>query len=345
MELPRESKTCNTRIEWVDLSKGIGILFVMYGHCYLEWKYCYWIYSFHMALFFFLSGYTFHADKTNHTLFVIKKIKTILIPYLFFAVTTTVYDKLQAMLHAKEYSVVDTLLNYILQQRYTLLWFLTCLFIGELIVYGIYVYMLYSGTKVFIWLITAVVSFSLFFIYRECVGIDLIWNADLAILAVSFITLGIAINYINSFENISVAKGTTFISLLVSIISSWLNYNHFEVVDWYSNSFGNPILFFIAATSGIVTVISFSLNFSNNSLIRNALIYLGRNSLVYYGFHRIIIDMTFALYNKMGIEIIKGRLDTVLYAVISVCISLAVLTPVNIYLTHFWPMLIGKRKH
>ena len=40
------------RIEWVDMSKGIGILFVIYGHCYLERKYYYWIYSFHMALFF-----------------------------------------------------------------------------------------------------------------------------------------------------------------------------------------------------------------------------------------------------------------------------------------------------
>lgn len=44
-----------SRIEWIDIAKGIGILFVMLGHCYLDTKYTFWFISFHMALFFFLS--------------------------------------------------------------------------------------------------------------------------------------------------------------------------------------------------------------------------------------------------------------------------------------------------
>ena len=47
------------RLDWIDISKAFGIIFVMFGHCYLKWQYCFWFYSFHMALFFFLSGYTF----------------------------------------------------------------------------------------------------------------------------------------------------------------------------------------------------------------------------------------------------------------------------------------------
>lgn len=43
------------RIQWIDEAKGIGILLVMFGHCYLHWDFCFWFYSFHMALFFFLS--------------------------------------------------------------------------------------------------------------------------------------------------------------------------------------------------------------------------------------------------------------------------------------------------
>ena len=33
----------NMRIEWVDAAKGIGILMVMFGHNWLDWKYCYLI--------------------------------------------------------------------------------------------------------------------------------------------------------------------------------------------------------------------------------------------------------------------------------------------------------------
>ena len=53
----------DNRIEWVDEAKGIGIILVMLGHCYLNWNFCFWFYSFHMPLFFILSGYTFFAER------------------------------------------------------------------------------------------------------------------------------------------------------------------------------------------------------------------------------------------------------------------------------------------
>ena len=60
------------RLEWIDISKAFGIIFVMFGHCYLKWQYCFWFYSFHMALFFFLSGYTF-ALKSGGILIFLKR--------------------------------------------------------------------------------------------------------------------------------------------------------------------------------------------------------------------------------------------------------------------------------
>ena len=45
------------RLEWVDISKGIGILLVIIGHCvYIGGSIHNWIFSFHMPLFFILSG-------------------------------------------------------------------------------------------------------------------------------------------------------------------------------------------------------------------------------------------------------------------------------------------------
>lgn len=47
--------TSNRRIEWIDIAKGIGILLVILGHT-IALKYSKVLYTFHMPLFFLLSG-------------------------------------------------------------------------------------------------------------------------------------------------------------------------------------------------------------------------------------------------------------------------------------------------
>ncbi len=44
------------RIEWVDIARGIGIILVILGHIGIG-KVGKFIYSFHIPLFFFLSGF------------------------------------------------------------------------------------------------------------------------------------------------------------------------------------------------------------------------------------------------------------------------------------------------
>ena len=51
------------RIEWIDVSKGIGIILVLIGHISLNGGLNKFIYSFHMPLFFILSGFTFNLAK------------------------------------------------------------------------------------------------------------------------------------------------------------------------------------------------------------------------------------------------------------------------------------------
>lgn len=85
------------REAWVDYAKGIGIILVVFGHAnrglysagiqlsgssYLLTDSI--IYSFHMPLFFFLSGlfFTQSLDKKGKTSFVISKIDTIVYPYV-----------------------------------------------------------------------------------------------------------------------------------------------------------------------------------------------------------------------------------------------------------------------
>ncbi|MGN0524124.1 MAG: acyltransferase family protein [Eubacterium sp.] len=73
------------RIEWIDIAKGIGIILVVTAHTQMP-SYSLFdgnnnilrllIYSFHMPLFFFLSGMCFKTDGITFKEFLTKKIKT-----------------------------------------------------------------------------------------------------------------------------------------------------------------------------------------------------------------------------------------------------------------------------
>ena len=73
------------RIEYIDIAKGIGILLVVMGHndFALVSPFAYkLIYSFHMPLFFFLSGY-FLNTTIGFWSFFQKRFNSLLKPYLF----------------------------------------------------------------------------------------------------------------------------------------------------------------------------------------------------------------------------------------------------------------------
>ena len=84
------------RIDYIDIAKAIGIILVYIGHCDLNYKspLFLWIYSFHMPLFFFISGFLFkfHSqlsyDKIGKILY--NKAISLLIPYLFFSIIQSI---------------------------------------------------------------------------------------------------------------------------------------------------------------------------------------------------------------------------------------------------------------
>ena len=56
--------TPKKRIEYIDIAKGIGMILVVIGHCINDKTFPgTWIYSFHMPLFFVLSGLCFSDKK------------------------------------------------------------------------------------------------------------------------------------------------------------------------------------------------------------------------------------------------------------------------------------------
>ena len=134
------------RIQYIDLAKGIGILAVLWGHILLSgWSYVL-VYAFDIPMFFFLSGMVYNPSKYERFKdFIKSRIKSLLIPYLFFSIATWVIwvgHNLVLKLPVDNYwyPLFQTFIaqgsgGFLIHN--VPLWFVTCLFVVEVMYYFI----------------------------------------------------------------------------------------------------------------------------------------------------------------------------------------------------------------
>ncbi len=125
------------RLEYFDLAKGIGILLVILGHItYISPPLRIWIFSFHMPLFFIISGMLIHykrEDSLNYRDIFKKKAKGLLIPYFYFSILTIFADIcLLLLFQVGSWEVIWQNCFYTCSfYGISTLWFLPALFFGE----------------------------------------------------------------------------------------------------------------------------------------------------------------------------------------------------------------------
>jgi fucose 4-O-acetylase-like acetyltransferase len=120
------------RIEWIDIAKGFGIFLVVAGHLMNggESFVSRWICSFHMPLFFFLSGICLNNNRSFGS-YAGKKAKSLLLPYLGFGILLTfLYLGLKPLDEIHD-GIVTRLFNY------GAMWFIPVLFVTELMFFYI----------------------------------------------------------------------------------------------------------------------------------------------------------------------------------------------------------------
>ena len=190
------------------------------------------------------------------------------------------------------------------------------------------------------WILLCSVEFILFYFYRTHIGIELPWNADLALVGLAFMNLGKyirEIDFMNKKQKNMILLGS--ILFFLCICFSWYNYSHFEKIDWYSNQYGNFVLYLLSASTGVFGTIFLAgkVNCSSLSL-------LGRNSLVFYGLHRLIIDnLVFVIYPKLGVQMNEESVFSLILAIVSVFIAIIILAIFNYFVMRYIPWCIGKR--
>ena len=136
------------RLDYLDMAKGLGMLLVLIGHLQGDTIFslspyfhplCVFIFSFHMPLFFIISGILIHMrDETGAdipmSVHIKKRFKGIMIPYFWFSLF---YFSVVIYAFIKGSVAVETLLVnlwYVLScYGMNVLWFLPALFFGEIL--------------------------------------------------------------------------------------------------------------------------------------------------------------------------------------------------------------------
>lgn len=325
----------------IDILKGIGILFVIIAHmgdCPLLLKA--WIYSFHMPLFFFISGYLYNNKYENMNLKEFIKIKsekllypyiTISIFYIFynFTIEKNINILLKRIISAI-YSAKIFDINYV-----GAIWFITCLFSVEIIFFIIKKYKIVYINRII--LIIALIGG----IYPKLSNFRLPFGLDIAFVGILFYYIGYKLKSSNNiFEKIIKYRS---ILLLNNILLMLINYKVLKNtlfngrVDMLYMNYGILIIFYIDAISGILYFYSISRNIKSNILV-----FIGKNSLMFMAFHLIIIPYAIILANKLMQLIGYNNIvvNNILYLIITLVLNSILIVVVKKY----FPQFIGLRK-
>lgn len=287
----------NKRLDWLDMAKGYGILLVILGHIVVEEPYHSLIYSFHMPLFFFLSGIVYRSD-VGFVPFVKKKAKSLLLPYLFLGLLLAVWGVLIETMKSgfQLQTVLGELEGLIVQRQWTSAWFLPCLFLTSVI------YHLLRRTirkKSVLVLLLCAVSVAMRLYYRY-VGVILPWNLDRALASLIFFGAGEWFHECRLQEWIGATKRRATLiaaaSLLLLVSCHLLFMNAFGgLLDFGHGSF--PSGTHLVAFFGIAMVVAAASLGCNR-----AILYVGCNSLYYFAIHqRMVIATVQYAFNRLGL--------------------------------------------
>jgi len=305
-----------SRISWIDIARGIGIILVLQGHALSAHVYRHFIYAFHMPLFFFISGLLFDYKKYSFLENLKKSARGILVPYVIFAGVSYLIWMFNNSFSASPEQIMLHLIGVFYGNSSSLffnlvLWFLPCLFITKMLFALITTFI--KKDKV---LIVVLFIFSLlgYFAFIYLPDLNLPFGIESALTAVVFFGAGsiLRTNYAKNID-FKINKRSIAIliaSLVILIISTQINYEIYgRQIDIRLNNLGNYFLFYTGAVSGIILTVLIAKIINKNMILEK----IGEYALPLFVFHPFV----FAYLNPImvglfGVEFFRQWKDLLL---------------------------------
>jgi len=311
--------------------KGLGILAVVYAHNY-NGIISEYIYTFHMPLFFFISGFLEISTKYEFNEYLSKKFKRLIIPYFIYA---TVLFLFWFFIGRKFGNSVESnlspLKNFIgifysqggpeYMDWGIPMWFLPALFLTTIISYHI----LKFKTKYQV-LIISIFGFISWY-YSSQFHFMLPWSINIVLSSIIFFFVG---HWIREIHNIIQLNSFHLILLVISFfLLHFIGFRLNSPINMYYGQYGNYFLFLINGITGSIWLLSASLLLTKRITIID---WLGKNSLLIMILHlrAMTILKAIAIY-LLGIELKFTPLNSLFYSIIQIIILVIPIIIINKY--------------
>ena len=301
----------NRRVGWIDNMKAIGIILVLIGHN--ESSITQFIYSFHMPLFFFISGLLFvYDEEIKITTYIRKKFKSLMIPYFKISGVLFVIWYILKGRNKDALTIFKNFFGIFYSQgghEYmnwgVPMWFIPCLFLVSIMIFIIlrytkkyYIQILFASSLIGYGL----GSLRLYLAGNGQVMLRMPWSIDIMFIGIVFFTVGYKIKFkVNKVKNRKINIIFSSILFLSVMIISRINGR----IDIYTLNYKNYFLFFIAAGLGVLATIYIAKYTCNSKILSK----IGSNTIYLLAFHINILSFIKQILNIFIKDM--GRVDEI----------------------------------
>lgn len=364
------TETKDKRISWLDIAKGVSILFIVMGHILNGGFILTFCLSFNSVIFFILSGMTFNRtrgqtdsllcfDDREIRLFFKKNVKNILLPYFVWgSVSIIIYFLMEGMVLSNlqtgsnvHFSIPANFLGLLYGnsetgffEYYRPLWFLPCLLMVE-IIWFIILKIMYRISEKKAWILYGIFMgiFVLFGIAESCFNLKLIlpFETESAVFMSFFFGIGLLLRSKGEpyFEKICSKIKNRVIVILPFLL--WLAVALYGVnlnggTDTRTDFFSNIFLFIFNSLWVSIGVICISAMIRKCALLE----YMGKRTLAILVLHKYPI-----LFFKLFPYILAGIMEqNLVIEILVTALTILLCLFAERIISKFLPQLFGQSK-
>ena len=303
----------NKRIEYMDIAKAFGIIAVVVGHS--RSPFINFIYQFHMALFFFISGFLYKEKYSKEPIeFFIRKVRSLYIPFVAFEMVYLVchnlfikigiynnisYEGIQTIPIYNTKRFIEEIKKIITfdgtEQLAGAFWFFTSLFTVNILFCSIS-FLLKNFSKTNREIIRGLFVAICFITGNLIAEYNIYIHRYLGVSLVAMLIFYLGYLYQTQEAKIIYNKYIFLCCFIVLIINS-----KYVRISMGANSYTSPFLFLLSSILGIYCILFLSKLICNTSINISILKFIGRSTVSIMALHFLV----FKLINLLQIHIYK----------------------------------------
>jgi fucose 4-O-acetylase-like acetyltransferase len=324
------------RIVWIDYARGIAMFFVVFSH--MKWPtiapVAQFISSFHMPIFFVISGMVFTPKQKTFLQFLNTKTRDLLFPFIAMnAVCFPFALFINNYVLMKPVNAADLFYTFFVINHYPSYptWFIICLFFVEMTFY--WIFKLSKGNKIIVGIICAILTLTaMFFASLANQYVIQIWHWNSVFTALIFYFSGVLFIALYRRGIYALRKRAKFLlGCLLLALGIWIQVSTNLTLSMDVHVYSSPFLNVIEPLCITFSVCFFCQLLSDN---HKTLSFIGKNTIVCLGYHMIMQAYVTNLFMLLYVNI-----D---YQIILVLLIMAIFVPLIAFIDDTLPIARGK---